>query len=304
MRIVRGAHAAIGNFDGVHRGHQAVVAAAGGPPGRRAVVTFEPHPRCYFSRVDGPFLLTPSPARERQLERAGVDLLFLFPFNDTLASMPAKNFAGDILGDRLGLRRVAAGADFRFGHCRAGDLATLREVGAERGYRVREVKMAGEGGETFSSSSIRAALREGNPEEAARQLGRWHAIEGQVLRGDGRGRELAMPTANLDPGDALRPAPGIYAVDVEVLEGGATGLHQGVASLGFNPTFGLESMRLEAHLLDFDGDLYGARLAVGLRAWMRAERQFESLDLLASQMRRDAEEARSILARQTPPWES
>ncbi len=300
----RGAYAAIGNFDGVHRGHQTVIAQAGGTRGKRAVITFEPHPRSYFGRGGDPFQLTPSPARERRLAMAGVELLFLFPFDAALAEMPAERFAADILGDRLGLRGVTAGSDFRFGHKRTGDLALLRRVGETRGYEVREVAMAGDG-EAYSSSAIRAALRVGNPEEAARQLGHWHSIEGTVQRGEGRGaKDLGMPTANLPLGEALRPAPGVYAVEVEVLEGDGAGRHDGVASLGYNPTFGLAEMRLEAHLFGFAGDLYGRRVAVGLRALLRDERKFDSLDSLAGQMHRDAEQSRETIARQQLPWES
>lgn len=301
----RGAHAAIGNFDGVHRGHQAVIAQADGAPGKRAVITFEPHPRSYFGRGGDPFLLTPSPARERRLAMAGVEVLFLFPFDAALAEMSAETFAAEILGDRLGLRGVTAGSNFRYGHRRTGDLALLQRVGKTRGYEVREVAMAGDSGEIFSSSAIRAALREGNPAEAARQLGHWHSIEGVVQRGEGRGaKDLGMPTANLPLGESLRPAPGVYAVEVEVLEEDGAGRHDGVASLGYNPTFGLAEMRLEAHLFDFAGNLYGRRIAVGLRALLRKERKFDSLDSLAEQMRRDAEQASEVIARQQPPWES
>lgn len=301
----RGAHAAIGNFDGVHRGHQEVIARAGGPTGGCAVITFEPHPRSYFGRDSGPFRLTPPRTRERLLEEVGVETLFLLPFDSALADMPAETFAGKILGESLGLRSVTVGSDFRFGHRRTGDLSVLRRIGEEWGYEVREVQMAGESGEKYSSSAIRDALRVGRPEEAARQLGRWHCIEGEVQRGEGRGgRDLGMPTANIAPGETLQPALGVYAVQVEVLEGAGAGCYDGVASLGFNPTFDLGRLVLEAHLFGFAGSLYDQRVAVGLRALLREERKFDSLESLAEQMQRDAGVAKEIILKQPLPWMS
>ena len=302
----RGSHAAIGNFDGVHRGHQAVIgsvlAGARAAGELASVITFEPHPRDFFGRGTEPFRLTPAEVKERRLQALGVDRLFVFAFDASLAGLPAEGFARDVLGGALGLRSVSAGADFRFGRGRAGDVALLRDCGAACGYEVHEVGKAGEGGEAFSSSAIRAALRAGDPQAAARQLGGWHRIEGVVERGDGRGRGLGMATANLPLGGVCLPAFGVYAVEVELCDGARTETHSGVASLGVNPTFGGSLPRLEAHLFDYEGDLYGARIAVGLCAYLRAEETFGTPEALAARMRRDAEQAREVLAGLLPPW--
>lgn len=303
----RGSHAAIGNFDGLHRGHRAVIAAArqaaansGGP---LSAITFEPHPRHYFGRNGEPFRLASPELKERRLREAGVELLFVLTFDAALVRIPASVFATDILGGCLGLASIVAGADFRFGHNREGDIQSLREAGSASEYAVHEVAMAGSGGEVFSSSSIRAALRSGDPGEAARQLGAWHRIEGRVARGDGRGHDLGMATANIGLGDTCIPKFGVYAVLAEVLDGAHAGTYPGVASLGVNPTFGGNTPRLETHLLDFEGDLYGVNLSVQLCAWLRPEEMFRSAETLAEQMQRDGEAARDVHRSLTQPWE-
>ena len=317
MRIVRdleavsagdlGSHAAIGNFDGVHRGHRVIIdrarRAAESASGLLSVVTFEPHPRSFFTPDLKPFRLTPAGRKERLLRGLGVDILFVFPFDAALAGMSAEEFASDVLGQQLGLRTVAAGANFRFGHRRAGDAALLRALGPEAGYAVVVEPMAGGGGSGFSSSSIRAALAAGDPGEAARQLGYWHRIEGKVSPGAGQGRTLGMRTANLPFGEVCRPAFGVYAVRAEVVGGCWRGEYSGVANIGVSPMFPGRTACLEVHLFDFGGDLYGACLSVALIAFQRREATFETIDALAEQMQRDGEEARMALARANPPWE-
>ncbi len=304
----RGSHAAIGNFDGVHRGHRIIIdrarEAAKLASGLLSVVTFEPHPRSFFSPGLKPFRLTPPGRKGRLLEQLGVDILFVFPFDAALAGMSAEAFATGVLGRRLGLRTVAAGANFRFGNRRMGDTALLQATGPAAGYAVAVEPMAGEGGSGFSSSSIRAALAAGDTREAARQLGYWHRIEGRVEPGAGGGRDLGMRTANLPLGEACRPAFGVYAVRAEVGEGRWTGTYDGVANIGVSPMFPGRSARLEVHLFDFEGDLYGAFLSVALIAFQRREGTFESIDALAEQMQRDGEDARTALSRAVPPWES
>ncbi len=303
----RGSHAAIGNFDGVHRGHRVVIDRARefaeAESGPLSVVTFEPHPRSYFRPDLKPFRLTPPGRKERLLRELGVDLLFVFPFDAALAGMSAEAFASDVLGDRLGLRTVVSGSNFRFGHRRLGDTGILRSLGPLAGYRVSVEQMAGGEGSGYSSSSIRAALAAGDPREAARQLGYWQRIEGEVSPGAGQGRSLGMRTANLPLGDACRPAFGVYAVRAEVVGGRWQGEYPGVANIGVSPMFPGRTPCLEVHLFDFEGDLYGAFLSVSLIAFQRREATFDSIEDLSAQMRRDGETARLALERSGAPWE-
>ena len=302
----RGTHAAIGNFDGVHLGHRVVIDrardAARRAAGSLSVVTFEPHPRSFFSPGLKPFRLTPAKRKESLLRQLGVDALFVFPFDRALAEMSAEEFAIKVLGGLLGLRTVASGANFRFGRQRSGDTALLRAAGRDAGYEVVVEAMAGGGGSGYSSSSIRAALAAGDPREAARQLGYWHRIEGQVAPGAGEGRSLGMRTANLPLGEACRPAFGVYAVEVDVMDGRWQGSYAGVANIGVSPMFPGRSACLEVHLFDFEGDLYGSSLSVGLVAFQRREATFDSMDNLMAQMQRDGEEARTALNAAEPPW--
>ncbi|MEL6266542.1 MAG: bifunctional riboflavin kinase/FAD synthetase, partial [Pseudomonadota bacterium] len=287
----------------VHRGHQALIAAAraarpGAPLG---VVTFEPHPRDVF-RPDGPpFRLTTDAARTRLLEGLGVERLAVIPFTRGLSAMAPARFAGDVLARGLGIAHVAVGADFRFGRGRTGDAAILRALGRVLGFGVSVLALVGdeeaaEGGEQFSSTAARAAIREGRLAEAATILGRSHAVEGVVVRGDQRGRHLGYPTANLAFDRQLVPAYGVYAARVAVLEGPHRGVHDGVASIGERPTFGTNAPNFEVHLFDFAGDLYGAPISVELVAFLRGEIAYAGAEALIAQMDRDSAEARQILA--------
>ena len=298
----RGAAVAMGNFDGVHLGHQSVLAlahAAAAEIGAAfGVVTFEPHPRSFFAPDAPPFRLMTADARARRLEKLGVEVLYELPFGAALAGLSPEEFAERVLADGLGVRHVVVGADFRFGKGRAGDVAVLAELGRAHGFGVTSAPLISDaGGGDLSSSAIRAALEEGRPEEAARILGHWHRIEGEVRHGEKRGRALGFPTANLVPEGLLLPRFGIYAVLVDVLDGPHAGRYRGAASIGVRPTFGASAPNLEVYLLDFEGDLYGAQVSVALVAWLRPELKFDVIEPLVAQMQADVAEVRARLAR-------
>jgi len=295
----RGCSVAIGNFDGVHLGHQALIYDArtfsqGAPVG---VVTFEPHPRRFFQPDAPPFRLTPQAEKARILAAHNVDCLFNLTFDAALAGMAAEAFVRDVLVGGLGVSHIAIGADFRFGKGRAGDGALLRAMAETHGFGLSVHDLVGDETGEFASSALRQMLQEGRPQDAARQLGRWHSVSGEVIQGDQRGRELGYPTANLNFGDQLVPRYGIYAAWVEVLDGAQRGRHPGVASIGERPTFGVNAPNFEVHLFDFAGDLYGARISVGLVAFLRGEEAFDSARALIRQMDEDSRQAREALAR-------
>ena len=288
----RGASAAMGNFDGVHRGHQAVIDLARGDA-PLAVVTFEPHPRTLFAPDAPPFRLMSPEARAHRLEKLGVETLFELPFPE-IAPVTAEAFMADVLVRDLGLARVVVGADFRFGKGRAGDAETLREGGARLGFDVVLANLLG-GTAPVSSTAIRQALSDGRPGDAAEMLGHWHRIEGPVLHGEKRGRKLGYPTANLSVAGLHLPKLGVYAVLVDVLDGPHAGRHHGVASLGVRPMFGVNEPNLETFLFDFDGDLYGSHISVALVAFLRPEARFDGLPALIAQMDADSAGARAAL---------
>ncbi len=297
----RGAAAAIGNFDGVHLGHRvvidqarAVAADAGAPLG---IVTFDPHPREYFAPDAPAFRLMTREAKAHRLEKIGVDVLFRLAFDGELAALSAEAFARDVLARGLGLSHAVVGADFCFGRGRRGTAEDLARFGAELGFGVTIAPLrtvqAGEG--PVSSTRIRAALSEGRPQDAAEMLGHWHRIDGPVLHGEKRGRDLGYPTANQSLAGLHLPAFGVYAVLVDVLEGAHSGSYHGVASLGVRPQFDGEVPNLETFLFDFQGDLYGTQISVALVAFLRAEAKFDSVEALVTQMDADSAEARAIL---------
>ncbi len=296
----RGAAVAIGNFDGVHLGHQSVLALARAAAAELdvpfGVVTFEPHPRSFFAPGTAPFRLMTAATRARRLQRLGVEVLYEIPFDAGLAGLTAEAFVRDVLAGGLGIRHLVAGADFRFGRGREGDVGLLRRMGPDCGFGVSVAPLVSDDQGRHSSSAIREALSAGRPEEAARILGHWHRIEGPVLHGDARGRDLCFPTANLSLGGLHQPRFGIYAVIVDVLDGPHRGRHAGVASIGTRPTFGENEANLEVHLLDFDGDLYGVPVSVALVAFQRPELKFDGAEALITQMHADAAEARARLA--------
>ncbi len=265
----RGAAVAIGNFDGVHLGHQSVLALARAAAAELdapfGVITFEPHPRAFFAPDAPPFRLMSAGSRARRLARLGVEQLYQLPFDAALAGLPPEAFVRDVLAGGLGIRHLVAGADFCFGKGRAGNVETLRRMGPGLGFGVSVAPLVSDDQGRHSSSTIRKALAEGCPEEAARILGHWHRIEGTVQHGDKRGRELGFPTANLRLDGLHLPRFGVYAVLVDVLTGPQQGRYRGAASLGIRPTFGGGSPNLEVHLLDFNADLYGAENLGGTR---------------------------------------
>jgi riboflavin kinase/FMN adenylyltransferase len=292
----RGASAAIGNFDGVHLGHRHVIDLARRPGTPLGVVTFEPHPREFFAPDAPPFRLMNAEARAHRLEKLGVEILAELPFDARLSSLTAEEFARDVLAAGLGLSHVVVGADFCFGKGRKGTAAMLRDFGARYGFEVTIAELlSGEAG-AVSSTAIRAALSEGRPRDAADMLGHWHRIEGPVLHGEKRGRELGYPTANMELAGLHVPRLGVYAVLVDVLSGPHAGTYHGVANLGIRPMFERATPNLETFIFDFKGDLYGQHLSVGLVEWLRGEAKFDGLDALVAQMDRDSAAARAVLA--------
>jgi len=310
MRIVRsyqdlgpdervGAAAAIGNFDGVHRGHQAVIEAAGavatasGHP--LGVVTFEPHPREVFAPDAPPFRLMNAEARANRMEKLGVEILYEIPFTPDIAGLTPDRFIDTVIVEGLALSHVVTGEDFHFGKGRAGNAEILRRLGAGLGFGVTVAPLVEFDGLEVSSTRIRAALTEGRPREAAEMLGHYHRIEGEVIRGDQRGRDLGYPTANMSIAGLHPPRFGVYAVSVDVLSGPHAGRHDGIASLGVRPMFGVNTPNLETHIFDFHGDLYGTHLSVALVEFLRDEARFDSVEALIVQMDADSARAREVL---------
>lgn len=291
----RGASAAIGNFDGVHRGHQSVLDLARRPDAPLGVVTFEPHPREVFAPDAPPFRLMRIGARADRLADLGVERLFVLPFSREFAALTAEAFCADVLSRQLGLSHIVVGADFRFGAKRAGDTAYLRDAGRRLGFDVTIADMVTESWAEVSSTAIREALSEGRTEDATAMLGHLHRIEGVVEHGEKRGRTLGFPTINQSLDGLMIPRHGVYAVKVHVKDGAHEGDYAGVASLGVRPMFGDNRPNLETYIFDFSGDLYGARVSVGLVKFLRPELKFDSVDALVERMNEDKAEARRIL---------
>lgn len=292
----RGASAAIGNFDGVHLGHQAVLKiAADACNAPLGVVTFEPHPREHFAPDAPPFRLMNAEAKAHRLESLGVQQLYELGFNHRLVELSPEEFCQEILVDRLGLKNVTVGSDFCFGKGRAGTAQSLLKHGEQMGFGVTIAELIDLSGVNVSSTRIRNALSEGRPDEAAKMLGHLHRIEGEVVRGDQRGRDLGYPTANMSIDGLHPPKFGVYAVKVRVLDGDHAGEYDGVASMGVRPMFGENHPNLETFLFDFVGDLYGRHLSVALVAYLRPEEKFDNLDALIAQMDADSATARAIL---------
>ena len=298
----------MGNFDGLHLGHAALIgearerARAAGVPA--AVLTFEPHPRSVFMPEGEPFRLTPFRVKEREIARLGVDLLFVQHFDAAFSKKSAESFVAEVIAGAVGATRIVVGHDCTFGNKRRGTPELLRAEGARHGFGVTVVEpVHGPDAAAYSSTRIRELLRDGRPREAAKQLGRFWEIDGRVMTGDRRGHTIGFPTANLALGEYLRPMFGVYAVRVcgdgpDDPLGGRT--IDGVANLGLRPTVGTPEPRLEAHLFDIDTDLYGRHLRVQLVEFIRPEKKFAGLDALKAQIAEDAARARSILATIAP----
>ena len=297
---LRGGIVALGNFDGFHAGHQAVVGRAverARAEGRPVLVaTFDPHPVRYFKPDLPPFRLTSLNQRERLFGEAGADAMLVFRFDAALANLTADQFVADRLVSLIGAAGVVTGEDFTFGKGRGGNVEILKGLGAAHGLSVDAVAPVGDV-EPVSSSRIREALQEGDCETATRLLTRPFAIEGIVEYGDQRGRELGYPTANLSLGKYLRPKYGVYAVRGRLPDGR---MLDGAANLGTRPTFDPPKELLEPYFFDFSGDLYGQAIEVELVSWLRGEEKFESMDDLSAQMAADCDEARRRLAAARP----
>lgn len=298
---VRGGVVALGNFDGVHLGHQTVIGTAQAVAREKrvacGVMTFEPHPRSLFKPDLPCFRLTPFRIKSRLIEQLGVDFLLMQHFDRTFAAHTARQFVDEVLVKGLGVSHVVVGYDYLFGHDRQGTVESLRDMAREHGFGVTCLgAVSSEDGSVYSSTRIRDALRVGNAAEAARVLGRPWEIEGRVEHGDQRGRLLGFPTANVALPDYLQPAFGVYAVRAGIDLGERTEWLPGVANFGMRPTFDKKTPLLEVHLFDWTGDLYGKHLRVALIDHIRAERKFDGLPALQRQIEEDSQAARRILA--------
>jgi riboflavin kinase/FMN adenylyltransferase len=297
----RGAVVALGNFDGVHLGHQSVIGAAlkiartnDRPAG---AMTFEPHPRLVFQPDLPPFRLTPFRIKARHIEALGIDFLFNQHFDKAFAAHTADEFIKQVLVDGLGVSHVVVGYDYVFGKGRQGNCIRLAEMAAKYGFGASCVPAVhAPDGQIYSSTAVREHLMAGRPAAAAKLLGRYWEIEGRIEHGDGRGRTIGVPTANIPLAEYQRPRTGVYAVRAGVDHGGATIWHDGVANFGNRPTFGGGDVVLEAHLFDFAGDLYGRHVRVALIDYLREERKFDGIDALKAQIAEDSAQARTILA--------
>lgn len=301
----RGAAVTIGNFDGVHRGHQALIAgasqAAQALRTSLAVVTFEPHPRRFFRPSDPRFQLTPPRSKARSLQALSVDSLLMLRFDANQAQTEPEIFIQEVLEDGLAISHLTVGYDFVFGRDRRGNVETLRLWAESKGVGFDVVEpVTGWGNTVYSSTNIRALLREGKPAAAAHQLGRCWEVEGRVRQGDQRGRLLGFPTANLAVDAYLQPALGVYAVWAGIEEDGATRWYPGCANLGIRPTVGGDRVGLETHIFDFTGDIYGRLLRVALVEYIRPEHKFDGLPALQAQIAKDSEAARALLSNLKP----
>ncbi len=290
----------VGAFDGVHRGHQAligaIVARSRDTNRLATVVTFHPHPVAVLAPDRAPTSLTTPGEKAALLEALGVDLMVLLPFNHQMAATPARDFM-QLLSRHLRLRELWVGPDFALGRNREGNVPRLRELGQELGYEVRVIQPVTGSGEVISSSRIRALVREGAVEEAARLLGRYPSLSGQVVSGARRGHRLGFPTANLEVRtERAVPANGVYAIFARLGEE----RYPGVANIGVRPSFDGGHRTIEAHLFDFDQDIYGCDLVIEFVARLRDERRFEEIDELIAQIGQDKEAAQRILNKQPP----
>ncbi|MFA6218873.1 MAG: bifunctional riboflavin kinase/FAD synthetase [Erythrobacter sp.] len=294
---MRGAIVALGNFDGFHRGHQAVAGEAirwARAEGRPAIIaTFDPHPVRFFKPDAAPFRLTTLEQRQELYLAAGATAMLVFHFDGVLAGTTAEDFVRRLLAEHLGVAGVVTGEDFTFGKARGGNFGKLVELGREVGIEARAVAPVMDGGQPVSSSRVREALVAGDPQAAARLLTRPFAIRGVVQHGDKRGRSIGYPTANLPVEHYLRPRYGIYAVTGRIL---ATGQQlEGAANIGIRPQFDPPRELLEPYFFDFSGDLYGQEIEVAFHHFLRGEAKFDSIDALMQQIARDCDEARRLL---------
>jgi riboflavin kinase/FMN adenylyltransferase len=294
--VARGSAVALGNFDGVHLGHQTVIREARAAASRlgapSAVLTFEPHPRQFFRPGEAPFQLTPLNTKVRHMRALGVELFFAFHFDEGFSKLPAARFIDEVLVDGIGARHVVCGEDFIFGHGRAGNAALLGTAAADRFALTTVAPVLDPDGRVCSSTNIRRDLAEGRPEEAARLLGRCWEVEGRVVEGDKRGRTIGFPTANIGIEEYLQPRHGVYAVWAGIDRAGATTWHPGVANVGRRPTFKGEGVNVETYIFDIAADLYGDLLRVAFVRFLRPERKFSGIEEIRDQIARDCRAAR------------
>lgn len=311
----RGAVVALGNFDGFHRGHQVVIGEAGRIAREMGlnltVVVTEPHPVSFFAPNKPPFRLTPFRERIELLESFGVDQLLVLKFDKSLASMPAQDFVRDILVSAIGAKHVCVGYDYRFGQGRGGGTDVLGWMGEMEGFGLSVIKpvtfgVEGYAGDVYSSTLVRKAISEGEVRKAAALLGHWWTLSGKVTEGDKRGRTIGFPTANIEPGESIMPALGVYAVRMRIEE--EDHYYDGVANIGKRPTFDKRDVITEVHLFDFAGDLYGKDVRIQLVCHIRPEQKFDGIEALKEQIKDDCEAAKAALAdpenkldRLTPP---
>jgi riboflavin kinase/FMN adenylyltransferase len=297
----KGAVIAVGNFDGVHLGHQALIAEARRLADERGgllgVLALEPHPQEFFRPSPDSFRLTPFRTKARLIAEQGADVMFALTFDAEMAGKSAQDFVLEVLVGALGAGHIVVGSDFQFGKGRAGNTSTLSYMGEMEGFGVTLFEpVTAEGHDKISSTRIREALKGGKPEEAAALLGHWWTLESRVEHGDKRGRTIGFPTANMRVDDYLKPAFGVYAVRATVIEDDKpVSTHDGVANFGIRPMFRTNSPLLETFLFDFSGDLYGKHLAVELVAYLRAEAKLDGLEALKLQIAKDSEAARAAL---------
>lgn len=295
----------IGNFDGLHLGHRAimdtVIERAGALDGQSVVLTFDPHPRKVVQSAKAPKLLITLEQKQRLLAEQGVDVLVLQPFDRTFASLPPQDFIRNVVHERIRPREVYVGYDFHFGRDREGSMRLLTEMGPRLGFAVTIIPEVTKRGRDVNSTRIRALLAEGDVEEATSLLGRAFSVWGRVVEGDRRGRTIGFPTANLATENEVLPAAGVYTTGFTFLD--ADGVPEGkvlpsVTNVGLRPTFkDGQGLMAEAHLIDFEGDLYGRRVELAFYDRLRPERKFAGVDALREQIALDVEEARRRLGR-------
>lgn len=287
----------LGNFDGLHLGHQAlikmIIDRAKETGAKSLVVTFRPHPLKILAPDKCPPLISIYEEKIRLFEKLGIDVLVKIPFTLDFSSMTPKDFVKEILCNLLGAKEIFVGSNYRFGKGREGNIRMLKELGEELGFKVREVEQVSLNGEVISSTKIRNLLKDGDVEHAARLLGRDYAITGVVIKGDGRGKGLGFPTANIASKHAIIPSDGVYAVRLFARDK----YYDGVANIGLRPTFEKKELAIEVHIFDFNEDLYGEEISVFFIKKIREEKRFESIDALIKQINSDIGVAKSILSR-------
>lgn len=286
----------LGNFDGLHLGHQElvrmIIRRARETGALSMVVTFRPHPLKILAPEKCPPLISIYEEKIKLFERLGIDVLVKIPFTLEFSAMPPEDFVRDVLCGTLGAKEIFVGYNYRFGKRREGDIRTLRSLGEKYGFTVREIEQIAFGGEVISSTKIRTLLREGDVEHAAKLLGRTYAITGIVVKGDGRGKGLGFPTANIAPKHSIIPADGVYAVRLVVREK----VYDGIANIGMRPTFNKKVLAIEVHVFDFNEDIYGEDISLYFIRKIREEKKFKGAEALVTQIKSDIETAKEILS--------